>query len=76
MLRVIHQEIGSLRDENQKQNTKIAHLEEVIESQENRIDDKITKESDHRMMEVLAHAALTLLRKVKSDRNDLIDYSH
>lgn len=28
----------------------------MIESQENRMDDKITKESDHRMMEVLAHS--------------------
>ena len=49
-LRIIHQEIGSLRDENKKQNTKIAHLEEVIESQEEKMDQKITKELDQRMM--------------------------
>ena len=47
---MIHQEIGSLRDENKKQNMKIAHLEGVIGSQEERIDQKITKELDQRMV--------------------------
>jgi len=43
-----------LRDENQKQNSKIAHLEQVVNSQDKRMDEKIIKELDHRMADVTA----------------------